>query len=148
MNEHKPKRSLLPKTLRICLEVHGCCTLEVENIFSSMYDHIKPWTLTPSPPHKANLLIVSGWLTPQLQTHIKIVYEKLPADKKVIAIGVCSLSGAVYQDQPAGSVDQILPVSVFVPGCPPSPEQIISGIQLALKTEKSTKTQENFLNVC
>ncbi len=137
------------KTLHICLEVYGCCTLEIDNVFSSLYDHIKPWTLIPSPPHKTNLLIVSGWLAPQLQTHIKLVYEKLLTDKKVIAIGVCSLSGVVYQtkQQTNVSVDQILPVSVFVPGCPPSPEQIISGIKLALDTKIPSKSKDNFLNV-
>ena len=128
---------LLSKTIRVCLEVYGCCQLEVENIFSSMYDHIKPWTLIPSQPSQSHVLIVSGWLNMALQTRIKAVYEKLRSDKKVVAVGVCQISGSTYHTNSRKnfSIDQILPVSAFVPGCPPSPEQIISGIKLALQPQ-------------
>ena len=112
-----------------------------------MYDHIKPWNLISSPPSKASVLIVSGWLNLALQTHIKRVYEQLKADKKVIAIGACQISGSVYHTgtQQGFSIDQILPVSTFVPGCPPSPEQIIYGIKLAVKSKSQNKG--SFLNV-
>ena len=137
----------LSKTIYVCIEAYGCCRFELENIFSSMYDHIKPWNLLLSSPSKANVLIVSGWLNLALQTHIKKVYEQLKADKRVIAIGTCQLSGSVYHTKPHQklSIDQILPVSIFVPGCPPSPEQIISGIKLALKSEGQNTGR--FLNV-
>ena len=138
----------MSKTIYVCIEAYGCCRFELENIFSSMYDHIKPWNLILSPPSKASILIVSGWLNLTLQTHIKKVYAQLKADKKVIAIGACQISGSVYHtaSQQKFSIDQILPISTFVPGCPPSPEQIISGIKLALK--KKEQNQEGFLNVC
>ena len=113
-----------------------------------MYDHIKPWNLLLSPPSEANILIVSGWLNLALQTHLKKVYEQLKADKIVIAIGACQISGSVYHTDESASIDQILPVSVFVPGCPPSPEQIISGMKLALKNKNEDQNKESFLNVC
>ena len=127
--------NFLSKTISVCLEVYGCCGLEVENIFSSMYNHIRPWTLIPSPPDQAEVLLVSGWLNLSLQAQIKSKYEQLKGHRKVIALGVCQISGSVYQGHQQKQlvcIDQILPVSVFVPGCPPSPEQIISGITLAL----------------
>ena len=138
----------MSKTVYVCIEAYGCCHLELENIFSSMYDHIKPWNLILSPPSKTNILIVSGWLNLALQTHIKKVYEQLKSNKIVIAIGACQISGSVYhtESHQKFSIDQILPVSIFVPGCPPSPEQIISGIKLAL--ENKTQNEENSLNVC
>ena len=140
----------MSKTIYVCIEAYGCCRLELENIFSSMYDHIKPWNLLLSPPSKANILIVSGWLNLALQTHIKKVYEQLKTDKIVIAIGACQISGSVYHidSHQKVSIDQILPVSVFIPGCPPSPEQIISGIKLALKNKNESHSEERFLNVC
>ena len=136
----------MSKTIRVCLEIYGCCQLEAENIFSSMYDHIKPWTLIPSQPSQSHILIVSGWLNSALQRRIKTIYEQLEPDKKVIAVGVCQISGSTYHSQKSLSIDQILPVSAFVPGCPPSPEQIISGIKLALTTP--TQSTERFLDVC
>ena len=137
----------MSKTIYVCIEAYGCCRLELENIFSSMYDHIKPWNLLLSPPAKANILIVSGWLNLALQTHIKKVYEQLKADKVVIAVGACQISGSVYHTDSCVSIDQILPVSTFVPGCPPSPEQIISGMKLALKKKNKSQSEENLLNV-
>ena len=137
----------MSKTIYVCIEAYGCCRLELENIFGSMYDHIKPWNLIPCPPSKASVLIVSGWLNLALQAHIKEVYKQLKADKKVIAIGACQISGSVYHTGPHQklSIDQILPVSIFVPGCPPSPEQIICGIKLAFENENHKK--EISLNV-
>lgn len=135
----------MSKTIHVCLEIYGCCQLEVESIFSSMYDHIRPWTLIPSQPSQSSVLIVSGWLNLALQRRIKTIYEQLKPDKKVIAVGVCQISGSTYHSQKSFSIDQILPVSAFVPGCPPSPEQIISGIKLALTTP--TQGMEKKLNV-
>ena len=138
----------MSKKIYVCIEAYGCCHFELENIFSSMYDYIKPWSLISSPPSKANILIVSGWLNLALQTHIKKIYEQLKSDKIVVAIGACQISGSVYHTEPYQklSIDQILPVSVFVPGCPPSPEKIISGIKLAL--DNKIQKQKGFSNVC
>ena len=135
----------------ICLETYGCCGLEVENIFSSIYNDLHSWILIPSPPEQSEILIVSGWLNLSLQARIKSVYAQLKGQRKVMALGACQISSSVYHTRQSQHVciEHILPVSAFVPGCPPSPEQIIAGIDLILNTEQTqTPSKDIYLDVC
>lgn len=81
-------------------------------------------------PRHADILAVTGPVTLQVKRRLLRVYEQMPEPKHVIAIGSCACSGAPFKDcySVYGGVDTIIPVDVYVPGCPPKPEAIIDGI--------------------
>lgn len=85
-------------------------------------------------PRHADILVVTGPVTRQTKDRIIRVYEQMPEPKAVIAIGSCPASGSVYHDcyNVVWPLDKYMPVSAYVPGCPPKPEAIIYGILRAL----------------
>jgi membrane-bound hydrogenase subunit mbhJ len=90
--------------------------------------------LVGSPKH-ADVLLVTGPVTKKMVARVKRVYEQVPEPKLVMCIGTCGQSGGVFYDSYnlAGPIDQVLPVDVYVPGCPPRPEAIIYGVVKALE---------------
>ena len=90
-------------------------------------------TLVGSPRH-ADVLIVSGIVNRQSIERFKRVYDDVPKPKLVVAIGVCACSANMFRDSYnfVKPVDEIIPVDVYVPGCPPKPEAIIAGIIKAI----------------
>jgi len=81
-------------------------------------------------PRHADILVVTGPITRQAKDRIIRIYEQMPEPKSVIAIGSCPASGSVYHDcyNVVWPLDKYIPVSAYVPGCPPKPEAIIHGI--------------------
>ncbi len=125
----------------------GCngCDFEIFDIFAPYFDverfGIK---LVPSPKH-ADILIVTGPVTRQSYEALKKVYEATPEPKIVIAVGTCACGGGIWYDSFAtlGGVDKVIPVDVYIPGCPPKPEAIIHGILVALgKLEQKVKSEK------
>jgi NADH-quinone oxidoreductase B subunit len=90
-------------------------------------------TLVGSPRH-ADILVVSGIVNRQSIERFRRVYDSVPKPKAVVAIGVCACTADMFRDSYnfVKPVDEIIPVDVYVPGCPPKPEAIISGIIKAL----------------
>ena len=123
------KSSLWPLTFGL-----ACCAIEMIATFMSDHDldrfGIVPW---PS-PRQADVMIVSGTVTKKMAPAIKLLYEQMPNPKWVIAMGACATNGGPYTgyDRVVQGVDKILPVDVYVPGCPPRPEALIDGF-LALQ---------------
>ena len=101
-------------------------------------------SFVPSPRH-ADMLMVTGGVTRNLENALKTTYDATPNPKIVLAIGACACSGGIFADTYANGtgVDKFVPVYVYVPGCPPRPQALLQGILLALdKYEQSLKRGE------
>ena len=106
------------------------CDIELVASLTPRYD-IERFgvVLVPSPRH-ADLLIVTGTVNAQTREPLKRVYEQLPEPKRVIAIGACAATGGVFKGcyNVGQGIQDVIPVDMFIPGCPPRPEAIMYGV--------------------
>lgn len=117
--------------------VNGCCGIEVQNAGDATYDWKRLGVQAlASHPSQADVLIVGGWISPEFAEKIKSAYAELSGHRYVISVGACALSGAPYaiSGENIIKLSDILPVDIYIPGCPPRPEALIEAIQL-LKTK-------------
>jgi len=110
----------------------GCngCDIEIVDLLTPRYDVERLGILKESSPRHADVLLCTGPVTRQSRDRLRRIYEQIPAPSWIIAVGSCSCSGGVFHGgyNVLGGVDQVLPVDVYVPGCPCRPEAIIQGI--------------------
>jgi NADH-quinone oxidoreductase subunit B len=120
--------------------VTACCAMEFMAVSASPYDTDRFGAALPRfSPRQADLLMVVGTVTHKQAPILLKVYEQMCEPKWVMAFGVCASSGGFYQNYATLlGIDKIIPVDVYVPGCPPRPETVIDGImQLQDKIARS-----------
>lgn len=111
------------------------CDIEVLAAFAPRYDVERFGILLKGSPRHADVMVVTGPVTRQVKDRLVRVYEQMPEPKFVIGVGTCTSSGNVFQQcyNVFEGVDKIIPVDVYVPGCPPKPEAIIQGVAKLLE---------------
>lgn len=114
------------------------CDIEILATLTPRYDVERLGIQLHGSPRHADILICTGPVTLQSRERLVRVYEQMPEPKFVIAIGSCAASGGVFQGcyNVVGSIDEVIPVDVYVPGCPPRPEAIIDGVVCLLNRLK------------
>jgi len=117
------------------------CDIELLATLTPRYDVERFGIKLQGSPRHADVLIATGPVTLQAKDRLIRVYEQMPEPKFVIALGSCALSGGVFDGcyNVVGDLSKVIPVDVYIPGCPPRPEAIIYGVVLLLETLKSGK---------
>ncbi|MER7167634.1 NADH-quinone oxidoreductase subunit B family protein [Micromonospora sp. NPDC000207] len=109
----------------------ACCAIEFIATSMGRHDFIRLGVIPfAHGPRQADLMVVSGTVTDKMAPAIKRLYDQMPEPKYVISFGACSNCGGPYWDSYSVTkgVDQLIPVDVYVPGCPPRPEALLHGI--------------------
>jgi NADH-quinone oxidoreductase B subunit len=106
------------------------CDIEILATVTPRYDLERFGVKLQGSPRQADILICTGPVTRQARERLRRIYEQMPEPKFVIAVGSCAISGGAFQHcyNVVGAIDEVIPVDVYVPGCPPRPEAIIDGI--------------------
>ncbi len=114
--------------------VTACCGMEFMATAASKYDMARFGAEFPRfSPRQADLLIVVGTITERQGPVLKRVYDQMCEPKWVVAFGVCASTGGFYQNYSAmPGCDQVIPVDVYIPGCPPRAEQVLDGLMLLM----------------
>ena len=110
--------------------VTACCAMEFMSVSSTIYDTDRFGAALPRfSPRQSDLLMVVGTIAHKQAPILKKVYEQMCEPKWVMAFGVCATSGGFYRNYATlQGIDTIIPVDVYIPGCPPRPETVIDGI--------------------
>jgi Ni,Fe-hydrogenase III small subunit/formate hydrogenlyase subunit 6/NADH:ubiquinone oxidoreductase subunit I len=110
------------------------CELEIHALNNPIYDIERFGIHFVASPRHADMLLVTGPVTRNMEMALKKTYMATPEPRLVVAVGACGISGGIFGRNYAtvGAVDQVIPVDVYVPGCPPRPQALLHGILLAI----------------
>src|ERR671929_2082300 len=118
-------RSLWPATFGL-----ACCAIEMMATGGAHYDLARyGMEVFRASPRQADLMIVAGRVSQKMAPVLRTIYDQMPEPKWVISMGVCATSGGMFNNYAVvQGVDQVVPVDMYVPGCPPRPEMLMDGI--------------------
>ncbi len=114
------------------------CDIEILATLTPRYDIERLGIKLQGSPRHADVLICTGPVSRQSRDRLVRIYEQMPDPKFVVAVGSCAISGGAFRGlyNIMGGIDEVIPVNVFIPGCPPRPEAIIYGVVQLLETLK------------
>ena len=135
--------SLFPLTFGL-----ACCAIEMMSTAGSRFDLARfGMEAFRASPRQADLMIIAGRLSKKMAPVLRQIYDQMPEPKWVISMGACASSGGVYNNYAiVQGADQVVPVDVYVPGCPPSPDALLYGIlklQDKIKKGQSPKSMKD-----
>ena len=123
----------------------ACCFIEFAGLIGSRFDFDRFGLVPRSSPRQADLLITAGTITMKYAPVLVRLYEQMPEPKYVIAMGACTITGGMFSMDSTTAVrgvDKLIPVDVYIPGCPPRPEAIIDAIIKLRKKISNDSFQE------
>jgi NADH-quinone oxidoreductase subunit B len=135
------KASLWPVT---CFT--ACCTFEFIATSSSRFDISRfGMEVVRASPRQADLLIASGTLTWKMAPQVKRIYDQMAEPKWVVAMGACAITGGIFRDSYAvvPGYNRLVPVDVYIPGCPPRPEALLKGLEMLRTKIKRESVTDN-----
>jgi len=127
----------------------SCCFIEFACLLGSRFDFDRYGLVPRSSPRQADLIITAGTVTMKMAPSLVRLYEQMPEPKYVIAMGACTITGGMFSTDSYSTVrgvDKLIPVDVYLPGCPPKPEAIIDAI-IKLRKKVSQETKQDRENI-
>ncbi|MFB3918668.1 NADH-quinone oxidoreductase subunit B family protein [Candidatus Velamenicoccus archaeovorus] len=108
----------------------NACDIEIVAALTPLYDVERFGIQLKGTPRHADVLVCSGPVTKQIQDRLKRIYDQMPEPKFVVAVGACACGGGVFKGcyNVRGGIDEVIPVSAYIPGCPAGPKAIIDGV--------------------
>lgn len=122
----------------------ACCGIELMQTGGPRSDLERFGSAPRATPRQADLMIVAGTITYKMATRARLLYEQMPEPKYVISMGSCSNCGGLFQPgySVLKGVDQVIPVDIYLPGCPPRPEALLEGV---LAIQKKMEQERGWL---